>query len=554
MKLTTGAANLITLTRPIKVRGTVVDAATGQPIPEFRLTLGAVWNPGERLVWQRDDLFPITRPGPGTFEIESELNIHALALRIGSDDHYAETSPTIPMDGATHDVTIRLTRGEPIVGQVIGHDALPPAGVTVYLDHPDDPHRIVDGTISDDEAKRMTHVPVGPLGSFRLPPQRDPFSLIALGDAGVVMIPLGAFQPGVTVTLAPWGSLNGTCKLSDAPGEGFFLQRDADALFRSVAIGFPTEEVVTARVDSAGRFTIPRLSEGWHVFGRWVPNGKDRRVWFQALASKRVHAGEAQILDNGINARPAMGRLHLQPLPVNEAPMIRLATVIPTDGRGSPDKRARGVQLLPDGRFRVENLAPGSYVLRMSVHEPPPGDACGWGRLLGRFDHPFTVPEGQASDPVDLGTLEPVETPAVALKVGDIAPPFQLMTLAGQALALADLKGKVTLVDFWATWCAPCVAEVPALKAIHAEFAADPRFQVVSLSLDENEADLRRYVDADKLDWPQAMVGPESPIVAAYGATAIPATFLVGPDGRITARDRRGIALKQAIRQALHQR
>ena len=547
--LTTGAANVITLARPTKVRGTIVDAATGQPIPDFRLTPGAVWNLGERLIWQRDDLFPVTRTGPGTFEITSEMSINALALRIGSDDHCTETSPTIPMDGASHDVTLRLTRGEPIVGRVLWSDGSPVVGMTVYLDHPDDSHRMADGAISSSEAGRMTHVPVAADGSFRLPPQRAPFSLIVLGDAGVALLPVSQFRSGQTVTVQPWASVSGVCKLAEAPGEGFYLARDQRDPSRSAAAGYPTEEQIWVKVDPSGRFTIPRLTPGRHVLGRWVNNNADRRQWFQALAVVHLKPGEAATLDISITGRPVTGQLRLPPLAPNLAPMIRLAQVEPV--APADLDRERGVQLNPAGRFRIENLAPGQYLLRLSVHEPPPDDACGWGRLLGRFEHPFTV-TGTATDGVlDLGTIEPVETPAVALKVGELAPPFTATTLDGKPLALADLKGNVTLIDFWATWCAPCVAELPAIKAIHAEFAADPRFRVVSLSLDENEADLRRYATADKLDWPQALVGPESPIVAAYGATAIPATFLVGPDGRIIARDLRGDALRRTIREAL---
>jgi hypothetical protein len=74
---------------------------------------------------------------------------------------------------------------------------------------------------------------------------------------------------------------------------------------------------------------------------------------------------------------------------------------------------------------------------------------------------------------------------------------------------------------------------------------------MMSLSLDENEDDLRGLVKRAKVDWPQAWVGMDSEPVRAYGATAIPATFLIGADGRIITRDLRGEDLAKAVSAAL---
>ena len=127
-------------------------------------------------------------------------------------------------------------------------------------------------------------------------------------------------------------------------------------------------------------------------------------------------------------------------------------------------------------------------------------------------------------------------------------------TLDGKDLSLADFRGQFVLLDFWATWCGPCVAEIPNLDAVHRAFGADPRFTMVSLSLDERPADARSIVKSQAMTWHQGLVGPDSSIVASYNATAIPATFLVGPDGRILATDLRGEKIKTAIIEALGSR
>ncbi len=92
------------------------------------------------------------------------------------------------------------------------------------------------------------------------------------------------------------------------------------------------------------------------------------------------------------------------------------------------------------------------------------------------------------------------------------------------------------LLDFWAGWCAPCVAEMPNLQKIQSAYADNPKFAMLSLSLDDQESDVKLWITRAKYTWPMAWVGVDSPIVKTYGATAIPATFLISPDGKILAR------------------
>jgi hypothetical protein len=98
------------------------------------------------------------------------------------------------------------------------------------------------------------------------------------------------------------------------------------------------------------------------------------------------------------------------------------------------------------------------------------------------------------------------------------------------------------------------VAEIPNLDAVHKVFGADPRFAMVSLSLDETPADASTFVKSQKMAWQQGWIGAESPIATAYNATAISATFLIGPDGRIIATDLRGEKIKAAVAEALGSR
>jgi peroxiredoxin len=132
-------------------------------------------------------------------------------------------------------------------------------------------------------------------------------------------------------------------------------------------------------------------------------------------------------------------------------------------------------------------------------------------------------------------------------KVGKPAPAIIATEIDGKPFKLSDLKGKYVLVDFWATFAAPCVAELPNIKAAYDKYHARG-FDVVSVSLDEKVGPVRDFVRSRKVPWHQIhdATGGGSP-ADAFGVNNIPASFLVDPQGKIVRLDLRGPALEQAL-------
>jgi peroxiredoxin len=116
---------------------------------------------------------------------------------------------------------------------------------------------------------------------------------------------------------------------------------------------------------------------------------------------------------------------------------------------------------------------------------------------------------------------------------GKPAPAFVLKTFDGQPVSLADYRGKVVLLDFWATFCIPCVKALPELQALHAKHASRG-FAVVGVTVDDRAALVRKATSRAKVTYPILQSTPE--VWNAYKVNALPAMILVGRDGKIIRR------------------
>jgi peroxiredoxin len=347
------------------------------------------------------------------------------------------------------------------------------------------------------------------------------------------------------MVVRPWGHIDGQLKNLGEPVANVSMELTLDRDFYAVSETPPARLVgETIRTDAQGRFAFDSVPPMKLVINRH----DDQTPFGMYVCSLSINPGETNHLHIDRRGRSVTG--HFVPGPGLDAGLNLSNCSATLKAMLKPAGEMQRYVYCPvstSGAFHADLVEPGDYQFT--------GDLRGDSGKVATFDPVVVhVPEQTsvaAGAPMDLGTF--TLKAAIHLKRGDLAPDFNVNDLDGKSLKLSDYRGKYVLVDFWATWCGPCVGETPNMKATYDAFGKDKRFAMISLSLDADSKAPKRFALSRDIAWTQGLLGDWSndKITGAYGVDSIPAIFLIGPDGKVVGTNLRGPKIKDTVAAAL---
>ncbi len=549
-----GQEQVITLTSVFRISGRVTDAATGKPIS--KITAIPVYE------FSRKHLFTdrqrLRTFGDGNYSIEGDRTDVSYWVRIEADGYRSVISDRSCPAGSTTTLDFKLEPAPAIRGHVLNAKGQPVKNARVFLTTDSQPLQLNN---YEDNGLAQQRVMTDGQGAFSFPSQFERYVIIAVHDEGYAEVNRKAkLSPGDLV-LKPWAQVEGRLLDAGKPVPSAEIQlRPIRPRFGDLP---QINDGLWVQTDRNGHFAFPRVPPVKASLSPYLSVWKDFAITSAHSVPLEIQPAQHIEVNLGSGGTTVKGQV----VPSSKVPVTTdlhkslnwLLRKVP--GIEPPDDlRALGmssregwnpswretlegmsfidtldhyfVTLDQEGRFQVSGVPAGDYDFAITLYEPP-GEGCLVNPVGSRVVH-FRVTEDAAKkESLDLGTIE--VTTKSGPRPGDPAPDFEYAISSGETATLNSHRGQYVLLDFWATWCGECVANLPALGRLCKPYENSKKLVVLGLSLDEDQDKARVFAKEHKLP---GILGfpvsrPDQSVPTRYAVSSIPAYILIGPDGKM---------------------
>ncbi len=520
---------VITMNAILRIAGRVVDKETGQPIPKFTLVPGYDSGNNRSVSWDHRQARAMT---DGRYEIGFSEPRPGHLVRIEAEGYLAEVSRAFD-DGDGHvRFDFALRKGAALSGTVCFPDGKPVAGAQVILCTPSQGVFLRNGR--NDRASSNPSVETGQDGRFALPAQTDPHLLVVLHDQGYMQVTDDDLKRSSTVTLQPWGRVEGQVLIGRRPG----ANQDVRMLFdRPSQPGTPrVYHEGGAVTDKDGHFVCERVAPGRATIGREIRVGQYNRRFAQNIPIE-IKAGETTRLTIGGRGRPVTGRVVI-PDEVKDRINRETTECFVRGQAGEDSSRVWNFRLESDGTFRAEDIPAGAHCLYVHVYALATIPRASRGEQIGTLTHPFTVPEmpeGRSDEPLDLGVLE-LPTGGGSANASSLSGKA-VPDLRGLNLGITpeESAGKRLLVCFFDMGQRPSRNTVLQLARQAGQLKEKEIVAVLVQTPKADEAKLKEWIRQNAIPFPAGQTqGDENRIRFAWGVRSLP--WLILTDSRHIVR------------------
>ena len=564
-------AHVVTMAGARVVTGLVTDAVKGTPIERFRAMPVIVFRPNffstrfVDLKQGESGLYELPLTGSGDPDDHYRVRIEADGYRtVISEESFG------PLDGRV-ELNVELEPVPRRKGRVVDRQGKPIAGAMVIESTPTWTPRTRNG-----EPNRYGEriVQADSDGSFELNATTEPTRVRVIHDDGISEKLVSPEEGSIgDMQLEPWAKASGRLVQDGQPiGDQIIY---FNPLVKRGLGEARFQDSYYAQTSADGRFSFERLPP---VAGRLRTNlgpWDDSPLTSSESLTLEPEPGEKHEVELGGDGAVVTGRVVAtgrQDAPLNRKWSInylvsRERGVGPPYPDGFPNlsfdpsgpmqaswcldshfhdwlatREHHFVKLTPDGHLRVTGVAPGEYDLVIRLYEQPAGCLV---ETVGEKVIPVRV---ESIGEIDLGKIEvPCRT---GPRVGSDMRAFKFVDASGRKRLVDDMSGRYVLMHVWASWCAPCLEQMPSIKHTAAS-NADLPVTFVGLNIDKDSKRAEELANRSGWAWPQNYLGEDSDMARQLAISSAPAYYLIGPDGLLAAASTEWSKMKTMLTSAL---